>query len=115
MFVVWLAPMQRSSAAPSGTSGAKTLMAAARPMSRARRNRFVERWIGREWDLRRHQAEAFARIQSARKDGDVDEVPLSYGQDAGLIHDILPAGEIVRRIAEEAETILTKTMLSLVT
>ena len=30
------------------------------------------------------------------------------GQDAGLIRDILPAGEIVRRIAEEAERILTE-------
>ncbi len=84
-------------------------------MSRAKRNRFVERWIGREWDLRRHQAQAFARIQSARKDGDIDEVPLSYGQDAGLIHDILPAGEIVRRIVDEAEAILTTRMPSLVT
>ncbi|MCZ6588374.1 MAG: nitronate monooxygenase, partial [Alphaproteobacteria bacterium] len=76
--------------------------------------RLVERWIGREWDLRRDQAQAFARIQAARKEGDVEETPLSYGQDAGLIHDILPAGEIVRRIAEEAETILTKKISSLV-
>jgi NAD(P)H-dependent flavin oxidoreductase YrpB (nitropropane dioxygenase family) len=83
-------------------------------MSRAKRNRFVERWIGREWDLRRHQAEAFARQLSARKDGDIDEALLSYGQDAGLIHDILPAGEIVRRIADEAETILTNRLSSLV-
>jgi hypothetical protein len=30
------------------------------------------------------------------------------GQDAGLIHDIAPAGEIVARIAREAEEILTK-------
>jgi len=28
------------------------------------------------------------------------------GQDAGLIHELLPAGEIVRRIAAEAEDIL---------
>jgi NAD(P)H-dependent flavin oxidoreductase YrpB (nitropropane dioxygenase family) len=84
-------------------------------MSRARRNRFVERWIGREWDLRRHQAEAFARQLAARKDGDIDEALLSYGQDAGLIHDILPAGDIVRRIAEEAEAILTDRLSSLVT
>ncbi len=83
-------------------------------MSRAKRNRFVERWIGREWDLRRHQAQAFARLQSARTDGDIDEALLSYGQDAGLIHEILPIGEIVRRIAEEAETILTAKLPPLV-
>ena len=29
------------------------------------------------------------------------------GQDAGLIHDIPPAGEIVKRIAEQAEEILS--------
>ena len=31
------------------------------------------------------------------------------GQDAGLIHDIPPAAEIVRRIAQEAEEILART------
>ena len=30
------------------------------------------------------------------------------GQDAGLIHDIPPAGEIVTRIVQEAEEILTR-------
>ncbi len=77
-------------------------------MSRAKRNRFIERWAGREWALRQHQAEALADILAARKAGDVDEAPLSMGQDAGLIKDVLPAGEIVRRIAADAEAILAK-------
>ena len=38
------------------------------------------------------------------------EAPLSMGQDAGLIKDIAPAGEIVARIAAEAEEILAKRM-----
>lgn len=75
-------------------------------MSRARRNRFVERWAGRDWALRQHRSEALAAIMEAREAGDVDEAPLSYGQDAGLIGDISPAGEIVRRIAAEAEAII---------
>ena len=83
-------------------------------MSRSRRNRFVERWAGREWALRRDRAEAFARIREARKRGDADEAPLSMGQDAWLIHDILPAGEIVRRIAQEAERILSERLPNLV-
>ena len=33
-------------------------------------------------------------------------VPLLFGQDAGLIHSIEPAGEIVARIIREAEAIL---------
>ena len=75
-------------------------------MSRSRRNRFIERWAGREWALRQHQAEALAGVQAARRAGDIEEAPLSFGQDAGLIREILPANEIVRRIVSEAEQIL---------
>jgi NAD(P)H-dependent flavin oxidoreductase YrpB (nitropropane dioxygenase family) len=46
-------------------------------------------------------------LQAARKSGDVEEAVLSMGQDAGLIHDIAPAGDIVSRIAQDAERILT--------
>jgi NAD(P)H-dependent flavin oxidoreductase YrpB (nitropropane dioxygenase family) len=77
-------------------------------MTRSRRNRFIERWAGREWLLRQNRAEALAQLRAARESGDVDEGPLSMGQDAGLIHDIVDAGEIVTRIAREAETILTQ-------
>jgi NAD(P)H-dependent flavin oxidoreductase YrpB (nitropropane dioxygenase family) len=83
-------------------------------MIRSRRNRFIERWAGREWALRQHRAEAHAGLQAARKAGDIHEASLSMGQDAGLIHDIPPAGEIVRRIADEAERILTERMPHLV-
>jgi NAD(P)H-dependent flavin oxidoreductase YrpB (nitropropane dioxygenase family) len=79
-------------------------------MTRARRNRFIERWAGREWAMRRDRAEALAAIQAARKAGDAEAAPLSMGQDAGLIHDIPPAAEIVRRIAREAEEILAVTL-----
>jgi NAD(P)H-dependent flavin oxidoreductase YrpB (nitropropane dioxygenase family) len=83
-------------------------------MTRSRRNRFIERWAGREWALRQKRAEALAEVLAARKRGDAEEAPMSMGQDAGLIHDILPAGEIVRRIAEEAERILTERLPRLV-
>jgi NAD(P)H-dependent flavin oxidoreductase YrpB (nitropropane dioxygenase family) len=76
-------------------------------MTRSRRNRFIERWAGREWALRQHRAQANAKLRAARESGDVDEGPLSMGQDAGLIHDIPPAGEIVTRIAREADELLT--------
>jgi NAD(P)H-dependent flavin oxidoreductase YrpB (nitropropane dioxygenase family) len=77
-------------------------------MTRSRRNRFIERWAGREWALRRDCVEARAGLQAARKAGDIDEGPLSMGQDAGLIHDIPSAAEIVRRVAQEAEEILSQ-------
>jgi NAD(P)H-dependent flavin oxidoreductase YrpB (nitropropane dioxygenase family) len=77
-------------------------------MSRAKRNRFIERWAGRDWALRQNRVEAFANVVEARKTGDIQEAPLSMGQDAGLIHDIPSAADIVRRIAQEAEDILAR-------
>jgi NAD(P)H-dependent flavin oxidoreductase YrpB (nitropropane dioxygenase family) len=75
-------------------------------MSRSRRNRFVERWAGREWALRQSRAEVSQKLRAARESGDVEEGSLSMGQDAGLIHDIPPAADIVTRIAHEANEIL---------
>jgi nitronate monooxygenase/enoyl-[acyl-carrier protein] reductase II len=75
-------------------------------MARALRNRFIERWAGREWALRERQAEAKAGIVAARQAGDVDNGVLLMGQDAGLIRSIVPAGAIVRQMAADAERIL---------
>jgi NAD(P)H-dependent flavin oxidoreductase YrpB (nitropropane dioxygenase family) len=83
-------------------------------MSRSRRNRFLDRWVGREWALRQNVAEAQAAIAEARRTGDTDEAPLSFGQDAGLIRDIAPAAEIVRRIVADAERILNERLPKLV-
>jgi len=83
-------------------------------MSRSKRNRFIERWAGREWALRQHQAEALTAVQAARKAGDIDNAPLSMGQDCGLIHDVAPAAELVARIAHEAEAILKEKLPRLV-
>jgi NAD(P)H-dependent flavin oxidoreductase YrpB (nitropropane dioxygenase family) len=74
-------------------------------MSRGRRNRFMARWAGREWALRQNQPAAAEAVRAARRDGDIEEAPLSFGQDAGLIHEVLPAAEIVRRIMADAERI----------
>ena len=83
-------------------------------MARALRNRFVERWAGREWALRQNQAEAGAGIQEARAAGDAEEAYLLFGQDAGLVNDLPPAGVVIRRIAAEAEEILARKLPGLV-
>ncbi len=83
-------------------------------MSRSKRNRFIDRWAGREWALRQHQVHAMEAIVAARAAGDVEEAPLSMGQDSGLIHDIPSAGEIVARIARDAEAILASRLPSLI-
>ena len=81
---------------------------------RARRNAFIERWAGREWELRARQAEVAADLAKAREAGDADNSSLLIGQDAGLIHDIPGAGELVERIVAEAEVILRDRLPKLV-
>ena len=83
-------------------------------MTRAKRNIFIERWMGREWSLRQNQAAALTGILTARKNGNVDEAPLVFGQDAGLINDIVPAGDIVHRIAKQAQEIMSSKLPNLI-
>ena len=63
---------------------------------------------------RRDRIKALEGLNAARKSGDVEEGPLSMGQDAGLIYDIPPAGDIVTRIAQQAEEILIEKMPRLI-
>ena len=75
-------------------------------MSRVQRNRFIDRWSGREWAIRQSLAEVGAAVREARRTGNPDEAPLFFGQDAGLVNDLPPAAEIVSRIVAEAEKII---------
>ena len=75
-------------------------------MSRARRNKFIERWAGREWALRQNATEIGKQTAAARAAGDVDNAPLSFGQDAGLIDAIKSVREVVEEIIAEAEGII---------
>ncbi len=83
-------------------------------MARCRRNAFIERWAGREWELRARQPEALAALQSAWAAGDVDNAPLLIGQDAGLIHDIPTAGDVVSRVVSVAERLIKERLPKLV-
>jgi NAD(P)H-dependent flavin oxidoreductase YrpB (nitropropane dioxygenase family) len=75
-------------------------------MSRVKRNRFIDRWTGREWELRQNLAGASEDARNARASGNREEAPLFYGQDAGLINDLPPAADIVRQIVAQAEDII---------
>ncbi|MGH7825594.1 MAG: NAD(P)H-dependent flavin oxidoreductase [Candidatus Binatia bacterium] len=75
-------------------------------MSRVQRNRFVERWSGREWALRQRYREVGKAALEARAAGDIEEAPLFFGQDAGLIGSIKGAGEIMQSMVAEAEEII---------
>ena len=75
-------------------------------MSRAKRNKFIERWAGREWTLRQNASEIGKQVAAARAAGDIDNASLSFGQDAGLIDSIKSVKEAVQEIVAEAEAIL---------
>jgi NAD(P)H-dependent flavin oxidoreductase YrpB (nitropropane dioxygenase family) len=84
-------------------------------LTRTTRNRLMERWIGREWEVRQHRVAIAARMAEARREGDVEEFHLAMGQTAGLIDDIAPAATIVERIVREAEDIIRERLAPLVT
>jgi len=73
---------------------------------RVRRNRFIEEWLGRANELRRHRAEVSAQLRQAAQTGDPDRGAIMIGQTAGLIERVEPAADVVRQISGEAEAIL---------
>jgi NAD(P)H-dependent flavin oxidoreductase YrpB (nitropropane dioxygenase family) len=75
-------------------------------MSRVARNRFIERWAGREWEVRQRRHEIAGLLRAARDRDDPEESNLQMGQTAGLITEIVPAADLVRQIVAEAERII---------
>ncbi|MDO9335772.1 MAG: nitronate monooxygenase family protein [Caulobacter sp.] len=81
-----------------------------KPM-RVRKNPYVEDWESRPGDIQPFPVQAGISIQNNAMGGiggqtehlDPDKSCFAMGQSAGGVHDVLPAGEIVRRIMAEAE------------
>ena len=76
------------------------------------RNAFTRSWERREADILPFPVQS-ARVGRpaailARDQGDVDNGNAPCGQSAGLIRDIQPAGDVVRRLVEEAEAVLAR-------
>lgn len=76
------------------------------------RNNFTREWEKREAEIQPFPVQA-ARVGRdagilAREKGDVDNGNAPCGQSAGLIHEIVPAGEVVRRLVAEAEEVLAR-------
>jgi len=74
---------------------------------RIRRNVFTDRWHGREDELERNTAVEGPRYREAFAQGDPENAGVWFGEAAGLIHAIEPAGVIVQRMAREAADLLT--------
>jgi enoyl-[acyl-carrier protein] reductase II len=72
------------------------------------RNAFVDEWHGREDDLQRMKSELVEQMRDAMREDRVHELMVITGEVAGAIHDVLPAAEIVHRMATGAEQVLRK-------
>jgi enoyl-[acyl-carrier protein] reductase II len=80
-----------------------------KPM-RVKKNPYVDDWEGRPGDIQPFPQQAMISIQNQAMGGiggqvedlDADKSCFAMGQSAGGVHDVLPAGEIVRRIMAEA-------------
>lgn len=70
------------------------------------RNRFVEEWHGREDEALARADELRTEIVAGTRANDAGIAYVNAGSGVGLITSIEPAGEILRRIVEEAEEIL---------
>jgi nitronate monooxygenase len=74
---------------------------------RVLRNDFSERWRGREAELLQNQEAEAARYAAAREAGDFDTAAVIAGEAVDLISDIPPVAELIARMADEAENLLT--------
>jgi len=75
---------------------------------RAVRNKFTDRWHGKEDLLRASLDEAAAEMSAAVAADDVTKRPVWAGEGVGLVSTTQGAGDIVRAIAAEAEIILNR-------
>ena len=70
--------------------------------ARIRRNKFTDRWHGREELLEQHIATEGPRYRQAFMEGDPDNTAVWFGEAAGLIESIEPAAVIIEKMVAEA-------------
>ena len=75
---------------------------------RALRTEFTDRWEQRRDELQKDPSAALAEIADAVAEERLEELIVVGGQSAGLIDDLLPAHDILRRLVAEAEEILAR-------
>jgi nitronate monooxygenase len=71
-------------------------------------NDFVVRWHGHETDLVEHLDDARAEYAHAVEADDLDHANMIVGEAVGQVHAIEDAGDVVRSMAAQAESILTE-------
>jgi enoyl-[acyl-carrier protein] reductase II len=75
---------------------------------RVMRTPFVQEWSGRTEEARREAEWLRDEVRSAIRGRTTHELLPFTGQTAGMIRDVLPAAEIVERMAAEAEQALKR-------
>jgi len=86
-----------------------------KPM-RVRKNAYVDDWERRPQDIQPFPMQAMISMRNNAMGGiggqieglDPDKSAFAMGQSAGGVHDVAPAGDIVRRIAAEAEASIAR-------
>ncbi len=96
-------------------STVRTRCYSGKPM-RVQKNKWVEDWESRPQDIQPFPQQAMLSGRAGAMGGiggqmeglDPDKSCFAMGQSAGGVHDVLPAGEIVKRIIAEAESAIAK-------
>lgn len=70
---------------------------------RLMRNQFIETWHGREDELRAMVGQELKAVEEADRSGDYDKSNVTVGEAIGLVEDLPPAGDLIERLAAEAE------------
>ncbi len=65
---------------------------------RCLRNQHLDAWYGREVDLLRNLDPEAAKYAAAREEANFDIAAVIAGEASGLVHEILPAHEVVERV-----------------
>ena len=76
---------------------------------RSLRSSFIDTWNERRTEARKQSDRLLGQLLELTQQGRIGEALPAAGQSAGLIRDIVPAGEIVRRIVEDARLALEET------
>jgi NAD(P)H-dependent flavin oxidoreductase YrpB (nitropropane dioxygenase family) len=74
--------------------------------ARAIRNAFLDRWLGREEEVRRLGNQLGDKLREARQRDDPEEMNLLSGEVVGLIHDLPSAKTLLERVVRDAEGLL---------
>ena len=70
--------------------------------ARIRQNGFTRRWHGREDELKKNIATEGPKYRQAFTNGDPEDTGVWFGEAAGMITDIQPAGEIITDMVADA-------------